>query len=153
MYRIAAVVLFVMSFAAGCGTDPPPPSDEVLISRFEQYRPEFERLLSITKDRARVITSYSAGDPEVQSQMRLLGINTIDGPGSTVRFRCTGGSYLHSVDKGYIFIPPESSQPSPTYVLDSLDGSVDVPSERGAYDVYRVIGDGWFLYRVVNSDE
>jgi hypothetical protein len=150
-------ILLFLAFQCACDSLP---SDQVLITRFSQKRPEFERLRQMVGEdnlEGRIHADYA--DPklpssrlgEYRSLLRAAGVMRLLAHGKSEPFElvAAGTGFLAQGDyKGSMYNP---AKPKPPRVSPSLDNSCfDTPQisdgDRSC-SMARFLDDGWWLIR------
>ena len=156
---ILLLTLFlIVFFISGCGH----PSDQELITNFDDHRAEFEELLSMFQNdmelgltrvgagftRPADVTSIGITEERIAEYYRLFKILSLpDGiggsPGKTIHFHSSSSGYGDAGStKGYIYTKAPADYFEQVEILDGYTS----PGNLSYFDVIRDIGDGWYLY-------
>jgi hypothetical protein len=157
--RLKPLIIFLF-LAFLCGACDSLPSDQALIARFGQKRPELERLRRMIDEdnlKGRIHVDYA--DPklsssrleEYRSLLRDAGVMRLWAHGKSEPFELivAGTGFLAQGDyKGYMYNP---AKPQPPPVSPSLDNSCfDTPQMSDGQrfcNVARFLDGGWWLIR------
>jgi len=157
--RLKSLISILLFLAFLCACDSLP-SDQALITRFSQKRPELERLRQMINEdnlEGRIHADYA--DPklsasrlkEYRSLLRDAGVMRLWAHGKSDPFELivAGTGFLAQGDyKGYLYNP---AKPQPPPVPPSLDNScfdtTQMADGERSCRVARFLDDGWWLIR------
>ncbi len=135
----------------------PLPTDQELITKFQQNRADFDRLWQLVEERGSQLgldpdqappQPANAAEAEMLALLQKLGIrygvHLYQNPVLVVG---SEGNRLAAFQKGYTFRtkPPVNDDVRRVRVANNLDAQTDPTTQ---WTSYRPIGDGWYLYMI-----